>query len=47
MTLLMMMMAMTAMLAMPGRRTALRQTYSAVRSLQRPAEERSVLENAA
>jgi MFS family permease len=38
---------LTAMLAMPGRRTALRQTYSAVRSLQRPAEERSVLENAA
>jgi len=36
-----------AVLAMPGRRTALRQTYSAVRSLQRKAEERSVLENAA
>ncbi|MFN5587128.1 MAG: MFS transporter [Planctomyces sp.] len=38
---------LAATLAMPGRRTALRQTYSAVRSLQRPAEDRSVLENAA
>ncbi|MFN9235976.1 MAG: MFS transporter [Planctomyces sp.] len=35
---------LAATLAMPGRRTALRQTYSAVRSLQRPAEDRSVLE---
>ena len=32
---------------MPGRRTALRQTYSVVRGYQRRPEEQALLENAA
>ncbi len=38
---------LTASLAMPGRRTALRQTYSVVRGYQRRPEEQALLENAA
>ena len=38
---------LTASLAMPGRRTALRQTYSAVRGYQKRPKEQPLLENAA